>query len=202
VRSTVVLTSRSLTSKVPRSPNLRPDQRESCPPFITPCFESVIGSYNWDFRIPRCTSSPVQTERGPKLGNEVTVPVWSYPDWPLEGRFLYERDSSSHCFVVVSGSPRLRLRRKHYRGTHSRHSQCAFNECGVCLRADGLRGLNVHREFLHRGLYGHHARHRRHRICTTAAGRGTNGRRSSGQVCLCGEPGRECHRPRSTGMVR
>ena len=51
MRSTVVVTLRSLTSKVPRSPNLRPSQRGSCPPFITPCFEPVIGSCNWDSRI-------------------------------------------------------------------------------------------------------------------------------------------------------
>jgi len=46
-----VVTLRSLTSKVPRNPNLRPNQRASSPSFITPCFESVIGSYNWDSRI-------------------------------------------------------------------------------------------------------------------------------------------------------
>ena len=46
-----MVTLRSLTSKVPRNPNLRPNQRASSPSFITPCFESVIGSYNWDSRI-------------------------------------------------------------------------------------------------------------------------------------------------------
>jgi len=45
MRSIVVVTLRSLTSKVCRDPTLRPTHPGSCRPFIAPCFESVIGSY-------------------------------------------------------------------------------------------------------------------------------------------------------------
>ena len=50
MRSTVVVSLKSSTSKVCRNPNPRPNQPGSCPPFITPCFESVIGRYIWPTR--------------------------------------------------------------------------------------------------------------------------------------------------------
>jgi hypothetical protein len=43
MRSIVVVALKSSTGRVCRNPNLRPNQLGFCPPFITPCFESVIG---------------------------------------------------------------------------------------------------------------------------------------------------------------
>ena len=109
MRCTVVVTLRSLTSKVPRSPNLRPSQRGSGPPFVTPCFESVSGSCKWDSRILGWAA--IQSEfRGCEALWEATPHSARYSRHPLpkgEGR------NQSTLTALSLGERVARSRRSH-----------------------------------------------------------------------------------------